>query len=128
MEEAQIDTTIKGDIRGAEERARAQESLLQLSFIPEQLRGGRSVRERCAVISVVLGGISLVSWVVMIFGAVSSVLGIIFGFVGLKSKHPKHARVGLTLSIAGFFAVLFYAFAAARGLIHLSYFTTELFN
>lgn len=128
MEGGQIDTTPKGDTRTGAERAHAEESLLQLSFIPEQLQEGRGARERCAIVSVVFGGISLVAWVIMIFGVVSSILGIVLGSLGLKSKHPEHARVGLTLSIIGFAAVCLYTFAAARGWIHFSYFTTELFN
>lgn len=128
MEGAQIDTTPKGDTRTAEERAQAEESMLKLSFIPEQLQEGRGTRELSAIVSVVFGGISLVSWVIMIFGLASSVLGIAFGFIGLKSQHPAHARVGLTLSIIGFFAVFLYAFAAAYGMISNSYFTTQLFN
>lgn len=127
MEEAQIDSTKRG-AGTAEERARAQESLLKLSFIPEQLEEGRGLRERCAIASVVFGGISLVSWVVMIFGVLSSVIGIILGILGVKSKHPEHARVGLTLSIIGLVVVSIYTYAAARGLIYFSYFTTQLFN
>lgn len=87
----------------------------------------RCAPSRCAIVSVVLGSISLVSWVVMIFGLFTSVLGIIFGIMGLKSTtRAKYARLGLILSIIGFLAALLYAYTASRGMINYSYFTTEL--
>ncbi len=105
-----------------------KKSLMRLLFLPLEPKAGDSWRETSAIVSVVFGGISLVAWVVMLFGVLFSTLGLVFSIVGLRSNHIDHARVGFILSIIGFIAVFLFAYAASHGMINLSYFTTEILN
>lgn len=126
MEEEHVNVIQNSGLRSGGEERRDQKSLLSLSFIPPELEGKRGVCEKCAIASVVFGGMSLVTWVIMILGLLMSVVGIVLGIFGLKSQHPKHARIGLILSVIGLLAVILYAVSAARGMIHYSYFTTQM--
>lgn len=85
-------------------------------------------REVCAAASIVFGVTSLISWIVILFGLLSSISGVILSLVGLKSDGSKYARIGLGLSIVGLVASLLYAFAAYQGMINYNYFTTEFWG
>lgn len=85
-------------------------------------------REVCAAASIVFGGISLISWVVILFGLLSSVSGIVLAVVGFKSDGSKYARIGFGFSVAGFIASLLYAYAAYQGMINYNYFTSEFWG
>ena len=126
MNEEQINSVPKVLPDSLEQKTQDTESVLGLSFIPPELEGKRGACEKCAIASVVFGGISLVSWVIMLFGIVISLTGVVLGIIGLKSPQKRHAKIGLILSVIGFIAVFIYAFAAASGMIHYSYFTTQL--
>lgn len=127
MEGEHIDMT-QGVAGRADEQVQERKSLLNLSFIPPILQERRTIFEKCAIASVVFGGISLFSWVVIIIGLTTSVVGIVLSTFGSRSQHPQHARLGLVLSLVGMFLSIFYAYAAARGMIHYTYFTTEILN
>ena len=127
MNEEQIDSVQKVLPVSPEQKTQDTESVLNLSFIPPELEGKRGIREKCAIASVVFGGISLISWVVMLLGIIISLTGVVLGIIGLKSSQKRKAKIGLVLSVIGFIAVFLYAFAAASGMIHYSYFTTQLF-
>ena len=107
----------------------------EFSFVPPELlkkemikTQGFCVREKCAVVGAVFGGIALVSWVVILFGILAAIAGIALSIVGLKSKSSKYARIGLGLSIVGLIAALLYAFAAYQGMINYNYFTSEFWG
>lgn len=118
--------------------------LPEFSFVPQELLkkkdlpivesaqrwkvGNQGLREKCAVAGVVLGGLSLVSWVVILFGILAAIAGIAFSIVGLKSNGSKYARIGLGLSLAGLVAALLYAFVASKGIINYNYFTSEFWG
>ena len=127
MEGEHIDMT-QGVEGRADEQVQERKSLLDLSFIPPILKERRTIFEKCAIASVVFGGLSLVSWVIIVIGLSTSVVGIVLSTFGFRSQHPHHARLGLILSIAGMALSLLYAYAAARGMIHYTYFTTEILN
>lgn len=106
----------------------------EFSFVPPELlkkemiktQGqGFCVREKCAVVGAVFGGIALVSWVVILLGILAAIAGIALSVAGLKSKSSRYARIGLGLSILGLVAALLYAFAAYQGMINYNYFTSE---
>lgn len=82
-------------------------------------------REVCAAASIIFGGISLVSWIVILFGLLTSISGVALAVVGFKSSGSKYARIGLGLSLAGLVASLLYAFAAYQGMVNYNYFTSE---
>ena len=107
----------------------------EFSFVPPELlkketakTQGFCVREKCAVVGAVFGGIALVSWVVILLGILAAIAGIALSIVGLKSSSPKYARIGLGLSIVGLIAALLYAFAAYQGMINYNYFTSEFWG
>jgi len=105
----------------------------KISFIPEKFlakeeRGFVGPREKCALIGLGLGALAVISWVVMLFGALFSLLGIALSLYGLKSNYQKHARLGLGLSALGLFASLWYLFAASHGMINYNYFTGEFWS
>lgn len=127
MEGEHIDRT-EGKEGRAEEQVQDRKSMLHFSFIPPELLGQRTVFEKCAIASVVFGGFSLISWVIIVFGLTASVVGIILSTFGFRSQHPQHARLGLILSLIGMALSLLYAIAASRGMIHYTYFTTEILN
>lgn len=117
--------------------------LPEFSFIPPELLkkdmptvvsaragevGVQGFREKCAVVGVVLGGLSLVSWVVILFGILASIAGIALSLVGLKSSSSKCARTGLGLSLVGLIAALLYAFVASKGIINYNYFTSDFWG
>lgn len=106
--------------------------LPKLSFIPDELakkyEGPLGLHEKCAYAGLVVGGISLISWVIIILGCLASVLGIALSVYGIKSRRSKHARIGLTLSVIGLIASIGYVVAAYNGMINYNYFTTEFFG
>lgn len=127
MEGEHIDMT-QGKGGRADEQVQDRKSLLELSFIPPALLGRRTIFEKCAIASVVFGGLSLVSWVIIVIGLTTSVIGIVLSTFGFRSQHPQHARLGLILSLVGMSLSILYAYAAAQGMIHYTYFTTEILN
>ncbi len=54
-----------------------------------------------ATASLVLGIISLVMWLIPLFGFPVSIIGMIMGFFGAKSEKKTIGIVGLVLSIIG---------------------------
>lgn len=127
MDGEHIDMT-QGDAGRADLPVQERKSLLNLSFIPPILQGQRTVFEKCAIASVVFGGISLFSWVIIVIGLTTSVVGIVLSTFGFRSQHPQHARLGLILSLVGMTLSILYAYAAARGMIPYTYFTTDILN
>lgn len=108
-------------------------SLPKLSFIPPDLLNKENIaqmgkREKCAFAGMVLGGLALISWIVILFGAVFAVFGIVLSFLGLNSGYKKYARIGLGLSIAGLLASIWYCFAAYSGMVNYNYFTSEFWT
>lgn len=107
-------------------------SLPKLSFIPEALikkyEGPLEAKEKCAYIGLVAGGASLVVWVVILLGLITSVSGIVLSVMGLRSRRSKYSRMGLTLSIVGLVASLGYAFAISQGRVNYGYFTSEFWG
>lgn len=103
----------------------------KLSFIPSELLkkiegdGGHGLHERCALYGLILGAIAVVSWIVILFGVVYSILGIILSIIGLKSARQKWAKIGLALSIIGLLLSVWYVYAAYNGMINYNYFTSE---
>lgn len=108
------------------------DSLPKLSFIPSDLitehNGTVGVREKCAYAGLVIGGISVVSWVVILLGILVSVTGLTLSFLGLSSSRAKHARIGAVLSFFGLVASLSYAFAIYQGKVNYNYFTSEFWG
>lgn len=105
--------------------------LPHLSFIPSELfkkteeTPPRGMRDKCALLGMILGAVAVISWVVILFGVLYSIFGIIFSIVGLKSTRSKWAKIGLGLSIIGLVLSLWYVFAAYKGMINYNYFTSE---
>ena len=102
----------------------------RVSFIPadlvkKEITTLSGIRDKCALGGLILGMLSLFSWVVILFGVFFSVLGLIASLVGLKSNYFKYARVGLLLSSIGLIASLWYFFAVYHGMVNYNYFTTE---
>lgn len=85
-------------------------------------------RGKLAILGAVLGGLSLVSWVVILLGVAYSIFGIILSVIGLKSKRQKLAKVGLVLSIIGLILSACYIFAVYQGMINYNYFTSEFWT
>lgn len=108
--------------------------LPKLSFIPSDLLkktdapNGHGVHERCALFGLILGAIAVVSWVVILFGVVYSIIGIILSIIGLKSARQKWAMIGLALSIIGLLLSVWYVFAVYNGMINYNYFTSEFWG
>jgi hypothetical protein len=105
-----------------------------LSFIPSELfkKGEgdkpRGMRDKCALLGMILGVLAVVSWIVILFGILYSILGIILSVIGLKSTRKKWARIGLTLSIIGLILSFWYVFAAHKGMVNYNYFTSEFWG
>ena len=125
------------------EVSRGASPLPKLSFVPPELlkkdlsgavsaqvgtMGAQGLRGKCAVGGVVFGGLSLICWVVIIFGILASSAGIALSVAGLRSNSSKYARIGLGLSIFGVVAALLYAFAAYQGMINYNYFTSDFWG
>lgn len=108
--------------------------LPKLSFVPLDLlkkiegNGGHGLHERCALFGLILGAIAVVSWIVILFGVVYSILGIIISIIGLKSARQKWAKIGLALSIIGLLFSVLYVFAVYSGMINYNYFTGEFWT
>lgn len=106
----------------------------KLSFIPSDLlkkiegNGEHGLHERCALFGLILGSIAVVSWIVILFGVVYSILGIILSIIGLKSARQKWAKIGLTLSVIGLLLSVWYVYAAYNGMINYNYFTSEFWG
>jgi len=106
----------------------------KLSFIPSDLlkkiegTNGYGLHERCALFGLVLGVVAVVSWIVILFGVVYSILGIILSIIGLKSARQKWAKIGLILSIIGLVLSMLYVLAAYNGMINYNYFTSEFWS
>lgn len=136
--EGELFNTIQKQENGATaEPSREVKPSPEFSFVPPELlkkegirtQGqGFCVREKCAVVGAVFGGLALVSWVVILFGILVATAGIALSIVGLKSKSSKYARIGLGLSIVGLVAALLYAFAAYQGMINYNYFTSDFWR
>ena len=86
------------------------------------------LHERCALFGLILGAIAVVSWIVILFGVVWSILGIVFSVIGLKSSRKKLAQIGLGLSILGLVLSIWYIYAAYSGMINYNYFTSEFWT
>ena len=54
-----------------------------------------------ATASLVLGIISLVAWLIPLFGYPVSIVGLVMGFYGIKSEKKSFGTTGLILSIIG---------------------------
>lgn len=146
MEEENFNAIQKQESAAPVEVPREANPLPELLFVPSELlkkdllagapeKSGlkglhlfHNPREVCAAASIVFGGISLISWVVILFGLLSSVSGIVLAVVGFKSDGSKYARIGLGLSIAGLVASLLYVYAASQGMINYNYFTSEFWG
>lgn len=136
--EGELFNTIQNQENGATaEHSREVKPSPEFSFVPPELlkkdgiqtQGqGFCVREKCAVVGAVFGGLALVSWVVILFGILAATAGIALSIVGLKSKSSKYARIGLGLSIVGLVAALLYALAAYQGMINYNYFTSDFWS
>ena len=106
----------------------------KLSFVPSDLlkriegNGEHGLHERCALFGLILGGIAVVSWIVILFGVVYSILGIILSVIGLKSARQKWAKIGLGLSILGLILSVWYVLAVYNGMINYNYFTSEFWG
>ena len=107
----------------------------EFSFIPEAILREKTtsepttwIRNKCALIGLVFGGLAVVSWVVIIFGIFYAVAGIILSVVGLKSNYPKYARAGLALSVVGLVASFWYAIAVHQGTVNYNYFTSDFWG
>lgn len=109
-------------------------SMPALSFIPSELLKKMANSEphtghdRCALFGLILGAIAVVSWIVILFGVVYSVVGIVLSVIGLKSAHQKWAKVGLGLSVLGLILSVWYVLAAYRGMVNYNYFTSEFWG
>lgn len=75
------------------------------SSLDPQLRNARFF----AIASPALGLISLCAAIIPVCGGVASVLGIILGFVSLKTEHSRSAIAGVALSILGMLITITYA-------------------
>lgn len=109
--------------------------LANISFSPEAFlkktngETPHGYREWLAFAGLILGVVSVFSWIVLLFGFLYSILGIIFSSIGLKSTyHTKIARTGLGLSVAGFLFSLIYIIAVYQGSVNYNYFTTEFWG
>lgn len=105
----------------------------EISFIPPAVKeettpSPKGMPEKCAIIGIALGALAIVSWIVIAIGVFAAIVGIVFSVLGLKSAHPKWARAGLTLSIIGLIASLWYVFAAYNGSVNYNYFTSEFWE
>ncbi len=104
-------------------------SLPKFSFIPPELikkiEGGkpRDIRNIFALTGMIFGALSVISWIVMLFGVLYSVFGIVLSIMGLNSARKKWARIGLVLSIIGLILSLWYVFAVHEGVVNYNYFT-----
>lgn len=108
-------------------------SLPDISFVPSDIlikesASSVALRDKSAFIGAILGGLAVVSWVVIILGVVFSISGIVLSVIGLKSNRSKYARIGLALSVIGFVAAFWYAFAVYQGMVNYNYFTTEFWG
>ena len=54
-----------------------------------------------ATASLVLGIVSMIVWLIPLFGYPVSIIGLVMGFYGLKSEKKSIGRAGLILSIIG---------------------------
>lgn len=108
--------------------------LPKLSFVPEELlrkmedEAPRGSHDRCALFGLILGAIAVVSWIVILFGVVYSIAGIVLSVIGLKSAHQKWAKIGLGLSVLGLILSVVYVFAVYNGMINYNYFTSEFWG
>lgn len=131
-----MENELFNQIQKPEEQALAQEGkpLPKLSFIPSELlkkiegTGEHGMHERCALFGLVLGSIAVVSWIVILFGVVWSILGIVLSVIGLKSSRKKWAQIGLGLSVLGLVLSVWYIYAAYSGMINYNYFTGEFWG
>jgi uncharacterized membrane protein len=51
-----------------------------------------------ALASMILGIVSLITWLIPLFGAPTSIIGLILGIIGRKSQSKGKATVGIVLS------------------------------
>lgn len=106
----------------------------KISFVPSELLkkiegdSEHGIYERCALFGLILGAIAVVSWIVILFGVVYSIVGIVLSVIGLKSNRKKWAQIGLTLSIIGLLLSVWYIFAVYNGMINYNYFTSEFWG
>jgi len=97
----------------------SQEQPLQQQQYPPQyqqqyqqfpMAGGQPVADRGkygqAIASLVLGIISMITWLIPLFGFPTAVAGLILGIGGLKSSHKAMAIIGIVLSSLALLATL----------------------
>ena len=131
-----MENELFNQIQKPEESVSTQEvkPLPKLSFVPSELlkkiegNDKHGLHERCALFGLILGAIAVVSWIVILFGVVWSILGIVFSVIGLKSSRKKLAQIGLGLSILGLVLSIWYIYAAYSGMINYNYFTSEFWT
>lgn len=79
-----------------------------------------STKNGAATAGLVLGIISLIGWIIPLFGAPISIIGLIQSVKGQKSENKGQATAGLVLSIIGLVATIINAsigaFKGANGL------------
>mgnify|MGYP001569458730 CR=1 len=129
MEEETFNTIQK---QGQEEMPSAI-SFPNISFLPPQEGESRffrfsDIREKYAFAGLVFGCLSVISWTVIALGVVVSLAGILFSVAGFKSSHPRPARIGLVLSVAGGVATILYIVLIYAGIINYNYFTNEFWG
>lgn len=59
-----------------------------------------------ATASLVLGIIGLIAWIIPLFGAPITIVGLVLGSIGMKSSKRGMATAGLVMSIIGLVATL----------------------
>ena len=74
-----------------------------------------------ATASLVLGIISLITWLLPLFGFPVAIVGVVMGFYGMKSEKKNRGVAGLVLSIIGLVCTVanaaIGAYMAAMGLM-----------
>lgn len=110
------------------------EQIPKISFLPPEFFKktenieAHGLYEKCALVGIILGALAVISWIVILFGIIYSVVGIVLSILGLNSIYKKYARVGLALSILGLVLSLVYVFAISKGLINFNYFTGDFWR
>jgi hypothetical protein len=79
------------------------------SFAPPPVAAApASDKKWMAIVSLVLGILDLCAWFIPCCGCTFSIVGIVFGILGLKTSAKKLAIVGIVLSAIGLLASLIY--------------------
>lgn len=108
------------------------QKLSGISFVPESIARGTETspekHARYALIGVVFGALSLVSFFVIALSIVFASFGALFSLLGIHSSRGRIARAGVTLSLVGGLAAIIYMVAVYMGVINYNYFTNELWG